>query len=185
LVVVLQARGVSLGDTFQIRTPNRSTVEIRRTLLWLFQRQSHQSKYFQAGYIALVFSSASLIFVGIVWFLRVVRQIIETRIIAQSTFVVRAPCKVLWCCVMLSVCRQRFIGSHEYSCARQSSKSAKSRWLQQWQFKVSNLQHNKALHPTAYSSVPFARASLRSLRFRRRVSLVVVLMRAAWLRVIQ
>ena len=35
-------------------------------------------------------------------------------------------------------------------------------------------QHNKALHPTAYSSVPFARASLRSLRFRRRVSLVVV-----------
>ncbi len=32
---------------------------------------------------------------------------------------------------------------------------------------------NKALHPTAYSFVPFARASLRSLRFRRRVSLVV------------
>ncbi len=27
----------------------------------------------------------------------------------------------------------------------------------------------KALHPTAYSFVPFARASLRSLRFRRRV----------------
>ena len=33
------------------------------------------------------------------------------------------------------------------------------------------LQHNKALHPTAYSFVPSARASLRSLRFRRRVSL--------------
>jgi hypothetical protein len=38
---------------------------------------------------------------------------------------------------------------------------------------------NKALHPTAYSSVPFARASLRSLRFRRRVSLVVISLRAA------
>ncbi len=36
---------------------------------------------------------------------------------------------------------------------------------------------NKALHPTAYSFVPFARASLRSLRFRRRVSLIVVLLR--------
>jgi len=34
-------------------------------------------------------------------------------------------------------------------------------------------QHNKALHPTAYS---FVRSSLR---FRRRVSLVVVLLRAA------
>ena len=32
---------------------------------------------------------------------------------------------------------------------------------------------NKALHPTAYSFVPYARASLRSLRFRRRVSLIV------------
>ena len=40
-------------------------------------------------------------------------------------------------------------------------------------------QHNKALHPTAYSSVPCARASLRSLRFRRRVSLVVAAQRAA------
>ena len=39
---------------------------------------------------------------------------------------------------------------------------------------------NKALHPTAYSFVPFARASLRSLRFRRRVSLVVVWRRTAW-----
>ena len=46
-------------------------------------------------------------------------------------------------------------------------------------------QANKALHPTAYSFVPFARASLRSLRFRRRVSLVVVTMRAAWLQLIQ
>ncbi len=58
---------------------------------------------------------------------------------------------------------------------------------------------NKALHPTAYSFVPFARSSLRSLRFRRRVSLVVVWQRAAlcscallstpvadtWLRVLQ
>jgi len=35
---------------------------------------------------------------------------------------------------------------------------------------VPNKQHNKALHPTAYS---FARSSLR---FRRRVSLVVVLL---------
>jgi hypothetical protein len=43
-------------------------------------------------------------------------------------------------------------------------------------------QHNKALHPTAYSFVPFARASLRSLRFRRRVSLVVRPVRAAWSR---
>ena len=34
-------------------------------------------------------------------------------------------------------------------------------------------RQNKALHPTAYSFVSFARASLRSLRFRRRVSLVV------------
>ena len=34
-------------------------------------------------------------------------------------------------------------------------------------------QANKALHPTAYSFVPSARSSLRSLRFRRRVSLVV------------
>jgi len=39
------------------------------------------------------------------------------------------------------------------------------------------VQHNKALHPTAYS---FARSSLR---FRRRVSLVVKPPRAAWLRV--
>ena len=37
-------------------------------------------------------------------------------------------------------------------------------------------RQNKALHPTAYSFVPYARASLRSLRFRRRVSLVVVLL---------
>ncbi len=51
-----------------------------------------------------------------------------------------------------------------------STKKAKSQRLQQWQFKLSNLQHNKALHPTAYS---FARSSLR---FRRRVSLVVVLL---------
>ena len=31
----------------------------------------------------------------------------------------------------------------------------------------------EALHPTAYSSVPYARSSLRSLRFRRRVSLAL------------
>ncbi len=36
---------------------------------------------------------------------------------------------------------------------------------------LNNKQHNKALHPTAYS---FARSSLR---FRRRVSLVVVSLR--------
>jgi hypothetical protein len=34
-------------------------------------------------------------------------------------------------------------------------------------------QQNKALHPTAYSFVRCGRSSLRSLRFRRRVSLVV------------
>ena len=73
------------------------------------------------------------------------------------------------------MCCQRLIVPHEYSYASQSSKSAKSRRLQHWQFKLSNLQHNKALHPTAYSFVPCARSSLRSLRFRRRVSLVVVL----------
>ena len=36
---------------------------------------------------------------------------------------------------------------------------------------VTNKQANKALHPTAYSSVRCVRSSLRSLRFRRRVSL--------------
>ena len=50
---------------------------------------------------------------------------------------------------------------------------------------ASQLRHNKALHPTAYSFVPYARASLRSLRFRRRVSLVVrrlrLLNRGVWL----
>jgi hypothetical protein len=35
-------------------------------------------------------------------------------------------------------------------------------------------RQNKALHPTAYSFVPCAPASVRSLRFRRRVSLVVM-----------
>jgi hypothetical protein len=35
-------------------------------------------------------------------------------------------------------------------------------------------QHNKTLHPTAYSFVRYGRSSLRSLRFRRRVSLVVI-----------
>jgi len=40
---------------------------------------------------------------------------------------------------------------------------------------------NKALHPTAYSSARYGRSSLRSLRFRRRVSLVVLSLRAAWL----
>jgi hypothetical protein len=38
---------------------------------------------------------------------------------------------------------------------------------------VPMLGTHKALRPTAYSFVPFARSSLRSLRFRRRVSLVV------------
>ncbi len=38
-------------------------------------------------------------------------------------------------------------------------------------------RHNKALHPTAYSSAHYGRSSLRSLCFRRRVSLVVVLLR--------
>ena len=33
---------------------------------------------------------------------------------------------------------------------------------------------NKALHSTAYSSIRCVRSSLRSLRFRRRVSLVVI-----------
>jgi len=44
-----------------------------------------------------------------------------------------------------------------------------------------NTQHNKALHPTAYSLRSFARASLRRSGFRRRVSLIVGPMRAAWL----
>ena len=45
-------------------------------------------------------------------------------------------------------------------------------------------QHNQALHPTAYSLRSFARASLRRSGFRRRVSLVVLLLRAALLCVI-
>ena len=50
------------------------------------------------------------------------------------------------------------------------------KYLQALQFQqqgraVKQLRPNKALHPTAYSSVHFARASLHSLRFRRRVSL--------------
>ena len=45
-------------------------------------------------------------------------------------------------------------------------------------------QQNKALHPTAYSLRSFARASLRRSGFRRRVSLVVLLRRAALLYVI-
>ena len=48
------------------------------------------------------------------------------------------------------------------------------------QFNVSNKQPNKALHPTAYSLRSFARASLRHSGFRRRVSLIVVLLHAAW-----
>ena len=57
-----------------------------------------------------------------------------------------------------------------------------SLWRGVWVFgrAAKQQRHNKALHPTAYSFVPFARSSLRSLRFRRRVSLVVVPSRAAY-----
>ena len=52
-------------------------------------------------------------------------------------------------------------------------------WLvaRQAAIQASEQRPNKALHPTAYSSVRFGRSSLRSLRFRRRVSLVVSLLR--------
>jgi hypothetical protein len=49
---------------------------------------------------------------------------------------------------------------------------------QKVRLKATNKLPNKALHPTAYSFAPFARSSLRLLRFRRRVSLVVLSLRA-------
>jgi len=55
---------------------------------------------------------------------------------------------------------------------------ARSPWRSVWVSagETKQQQHNKALHPTAYSSVR------SSLLFRRRVSLVVVPVRAVWLR---
>jgi len=142
-IVVLQARGVSVTDTFPNQNAKQSTVEIRRTLLRLFQSQSCRSKYLRVSLSVFMFSSVSLIYRVLASPFKLLLLLVRgIKYFGCGSAVAR---------VIIFVCCRRLIGLHEYSYMWQSSKSAKSRWLQQWHLKVPNLQHNKALHPTAYS----------------------------------
>ncbi len=148
LVVVLQARGVLEIDIFPNQNAKQKYGRNKAYFsLGQIAKANIRLKYLLAGFIA-----ALVLFV----FAACAVRLSSTRIIAQSTLVAVRFVHTLafsFSCVA--------VGLSVHMSTHMRGKSTKSQWLQQWQFKVSNLQHNKALRPTTYAPVvpPFAPAA--------------------------